>query len=200
MEPAWFPVFPLRSVCFPGHRIALRIFEERYLRLLEDAADHPHFVISLISHGSEVGGPATPFRVGTLVRFESIERQGDFQCIKPLGLRRVYLEKLDRARHPYLSAQCDTYGDESADPESAARLPELEARILDMAASTESWVSTRMRELLAGERERLDAVNYSLFLCGCLQLPPIYAQRLLETRSLERRLDDALRLLESGPA
>ncbi len=198
MEPAWYPVFPLRCVCFPGHRMALRIFEERYQRLLEDAADRPEFVIALISHGKEVGGSATPYRVGTLMRFDSIEPQGDFQTIQPIGLRRLYLENLDRTRRPYLSAQCVGYADETSEavPEAA----ELEARILDAVAETKGELVERMRAALTAARENLDAENFSLFLCGCLSLPPIYAQRLLEARSAPRRIADALRMTRGGAA
>src|SRR5690349_4013908 len=102
MNSGKFPVFPLKTICFPGHKLPLRIFEDRYVQMLDDLADHPLFVISLISHGEEVGGEATPFRVGTLVEFESIDRQGDFHFIRPRGKRRVYLESFDRASRPYL--------------------------------------------------------------------------------------------------
>jgi hypothetical protein len=44
-------------------------------------------------------------------------------------------------------------------------------------------------------RAELDRENYSLFLCGCLDLPPIYLQRFLESRSLPYRIDNALNLL-----
>ena len=49
-------------------------------------------------------------------------------------------------------------------------------------------------------REDLDRENYSLFLCGCLDLPPIYLQRLLETRSPAFRMKNALSLISHRPA
>jgi Lon protease-like protein len=193
MEPGVFPVFPLHSVCFPGHRIALRIFEDRYLRLLEDAADHPFFVSALIRSGEEVGAPASPYLVGTLLQFESIEDKGDYRCIRPLGVKRLYFDGLDRERHPYLCARCAAYPDEEGC--DSGRLRELEARILTVAAASAGGAVERLEARMAGAREMLDEENYSLFLCGCLQLPPIYGQRLLESRSRERRVADALQLL-----
>ena len=198
MEPGWYPVFPLHSVCFPGHRIALRIFEERYLRLLEDAADRPFFVTALIRSGEEVGGQASPYLVGTLVQFETIEDRGDYRCIQPLGLKRLYFEALDRERNPYLSAHCGAYADTGVC--ESTRLRDLEARILGAAASSAGGGVERLESLMATAREKLDLENYSLFLCGCLRLPSIYAQRFLESRLPERRVADALQILSgNGP-
>lgn len=189
------PVFPLRNPCFPGHKIPLRIFEDRYVRMLKDIEDMPRFVIAMISSGEEVGAMATPYRVGTVVEFDAIDKQGDFHYIRPKGRKRVYLESFDRESKPYLTAQCREYADEppaGADPD---RLPELEARILNMVTVLGPEESRGIRDVLDGVRTDLDRENYSLFLCGCLHLPPIYLQRLLELRSLPFRMENALNLL-----
>ena len=196
MAPGTVPVFPLRNPCFPGHKIPLRIFEERYLRMLKDIEDKPQFVISMISSGEEAGGMATPYRVGTLVEFDLIDRQGDFSYIRPKGRRRVYLEAFDRGSRPYLTAECREYADESPAGEPAPdRMLELEARILNMVTVLGPEESRGIRDVLDGVRANLDRENYSLFLCGCLHLPPIYLQRLLELRSLPFRMENALNLL-----
>lgn len=201
------PVFPLRNPCFPGHKIALRVFEDRYVQMLKDIEDNPVFVISMISSGDEVGAVATPYRVGTLVEFDSIERQGDFQIIKPQGVQRVYLDVFDRESKAYLTAQCREYADEAAEAATTAgsahagavagrdRLPELEANILKMAAGLGPEESRGIRDVMEGIRTEMDRENFSLFLCGCLHLPPIYLQRLLESRSLPYRTENALNLL-----
>jgi Lon protease-like protein len=193
MNPGKFPVFPLRSLCFPGHKVPLRIFEERYVQMLGDLEDNPYFVVSLISHGEEVGGDATPFRVGTLVELGDVQMQGDFHFIKPRGIRRVYMEAFDRESRPYLTAQCAAYTDEAEG--GVAGLEDLEGKILGMAADMTLEESLGIKELLEGVKSDLDRENYSLFLCGCLHLPPIYLQRLLETRSLSLRVQNALSLL-----
>ena len=198
-----FPVFPLRNPCFPGHRIQLRIFEDRYVRMLRDIEDNPLFVISLISSGEETGAMATPYRVGTLAEFEDMERQGDFLIIRPKGRRRVYLETFDRESKPYLTAECTEYRDEAGDTGPASgeaasthdRLPELEAEILRMIAELGPEESRGIRDLLEGMRVEMDREEFSLFLCGCLHIPPIYLQRLLESRSLRNRTENALGLL-----
>jgi uncharacterized protein len=63
------PLFPLQSVLFPGGRLPLRIFEQRYLDLMKDCLrDNKPFGICAIRQGKEVGEPAMPFEVGTLAR------------------------------------------------------------------------------------------------------------------------------------
>lgn len=192
------PVFPLKSICFPGHRLPLRIFEERYIRMLDDLAEGPEsptFVISLLSSGEEVGGEATPFRVGTLVEYDGVESQGDFRLIRPRGRRRVYLETFDRQSRPYLTAAISPYRDEPESDASAGRIPELEACILSMVAQLGPEESRGVPAVLEAMRDELDLESYSLFLCGCLDLPPIYLQRFLESRSLAYRIDNAVNLI-----
>ncbi len=191
-----YPVFPLRNPCFPGHKIPVRVFEDRYIQMLKDVEDKPYFVIAMISSGEEVGGMATPYRVGTLVEFDLIDRQGDFQFIKPKGRKRVYLETFDREAKPYLIAGCRDYADDPVEAQATAdRLPELEAKILNMVTVLGPEESRGIRDVLEGVRIDLNRESYSLFLCGCLHLPPIYLQRLLESKSLAYRMDNALNLL-----
>lgn len=199
MSSEKFPVFPLKSPCFPGHRMPLRIFEDRYVQMLNDLGkgEGGGFVISMLSHGEEVGGEATPFRVGTLVEFDDVQIQGDFHFIRPHGVRRVYLDAFDRDSHAYLSASATPYQDESSASEEAAavRIPDLERMILGMVSKLGPEESRGIPDVLEAMRGELDLQNYSLFLCGCLDLPPIYLQRFLESRSLTYRLDNALNLL-----
>lgn len=198
MHPAKTPVFPLKTICFPGHRLPLRIFEDRYVQMLEDislASESPSFVISLLSHGEEVGKEATPYRIGTLVEFDDVQTQGDFHFIRPRGRQRVYLEAFDRESKPYLTAKAVPYQDDPGTEAEAARIPELEACILAMVSKLGPEESRGIPDVLEAMRAELDLVNYSLFLCGCLDLPPIYLQRFLESRSLTYRIDNALNLL-----
>lgn len=62
------PLFPLRTVLYPGGPLPLRIFESRYLDMISDCLknDSP-FGVLLIKAGSEAG-PATTYDVGTLAK------------------------------------------------------------------------------------------------------------------------------------
>ena len=63
------PLFPLNTVVFPGGRLSLRVFEQRYLDMVKQAiADDAPFGICAIREGAETGTPAVPHAVGTLVR------------------------------------------------------------------------------------------------------------------------------------
>ncbi len=66
--PPTLPLFPLNTVVFPGGRLPLRIFEQRYLDMVKQAiADNTPFGICAIREGTETGTPAVPHAVGTRV-------------------------------------------------------------------------------------------------------------------------------------
>ena len=69
------PMFPLGSVLFPAMPLALRVFEPRYLQLLQDVlpAEAPEFGIVLIERGQEVGGGEKRFDVGTVAQVADIK-------------------------------------------------------------------------------------------------------------------------------
>jgi len=62
------PLFPLRTVLYPGGPLPLRIFETRYLDMVSRCMkDDQMFGVLLIRSGDETG-PATTYDVGTLAR------------------------------------------------------------------------------------------------------------------------------------
>src|SRR5262245_4738255 len=63
------PLFPLNTVLFPGGRLPLRIFEQRYMDMAKACLkDSSPFGVCMIREGLEVGDPAVPADVGTLAR------------------------------------------------------------------------------------------------------------------------------------
>lgn len=63
------PLFLLNAVLFPGTRLSLHVFEDRYRRMVSDCLDRDApFGVVAIRSGPEVGGPAEPHNVGTLAR------------------------------------------------------------------------------------------------------------------------------------
>lgn len=62
------PLFPLRTVLYPGGPLPLRIFEPRYLDMISEClkTERP-FGVLLIRSGEETG-PATTYDLGTLAR------------------------------------------------------------------------------------------------------------------------------------
>lgn len=68
------PAFPLGTCFLPGDAVVLRVFESRYLELLQLVLeDDKRFVTALISAGSEVGGGDKRFNVGVMVEIDHVE-------------------------------------------------------------------------------------------------------------------------------
>jgi Lon protease-like protein len=66
---AELPLFPLRTVLFPGGDLRLRVFEPRYLDMVKQCSrSESGFGVCLILDGAEVGAPATPAAFGTRAR------------------------------------------------------------------------------------------------------------------------------------
>lgn len=60
------PIFPLKTVLFPGCRLPLQIFEQRYLEMVKSCLKREQgFAVVLISKGHEVGLTPNIFSVGT---------------------------------------------------------------------------------------------------------------------------------------
>lgn len=60
------PLFPLRTVLFPGGHLPLRIFEQRYLTMVRNCArDDTGFGVCLIREGEEAVAPVKPAAIGT---------------------------------------------------------------------------------------------------------------------------------------
>ena len=87
---AVMPMFPLGSVLFPSMPLTLRIFEERYLKLLGDlmGSDQPEFGVVLVSRGSEVGGGDNRMSVGTIASVTEIGTTDEFLGLESFGSRR----------------------------------------------------------------------------------------------------------------
>jgi uncharacterized protein len=193
-----YPVFPLHGVSFPGHRLPLRVFEPRYLQMLADITESRCFVVALIRSGPEVGGEAMPYPVGTLVDIDTVRGEGEVKRIEPMGRDRVYIENYVKQGKPYLQAECSFYADEPWPAEADAHLLELQNALV--AAAKEHAPGTEDGVLSAFDRAKrsLDDENFSLFLCGCLALPPAYRQRFLETRQAVDRMRLAMHLLSQA--
>jgi uncharacterized protein len=87
---AVMPMFPLSTVLMPGMPLPLRIFEERYLKLLGDllGAETPEFGVVLISRGPEVGGGDKRMDIGTIASVTNIGTTEQFYGLESVGSRR----------------------------------------------------------------------------------------------------------------
>jgi Lon protease-like protein len=86
------PIFPLNTVLFPGGRLPLKIFEQRYLDMTRDCLrDNQPFAVFLIREGAEVGAPATCQEVGCIASITDWE-------MPQLGIFHLLTEGGDKAR------------------------------------------------------------------------------------------------------
>jgi Lon protease-like protein len=178
------PVFALHATLFPGQRMRLQVFEERYRRMMEDVLPEGSFAVVAIREGREVGGAYEPYRIGVAARVEDYD-VADEEAAVTYRLRVVAEERLiliePLSSDPYPRWRVAPFPDEgAADPPAveAARAellrylaatgePEAPALPTDevaasyaLSAAAPAMVPTRQALLeLPGPRERLAAVG-----------------------------------------
>ena len=186
------PLFPLQAVLFPGGRLPLRIFEQRYMDMAKACLrDGSPFGVCLIREGREVGEPALPEAVGCVARIVEwdMPQLGLLQVVARgerrlrIRARRVQADGLALAGAELLDEERDAPLDPQADlcarvlrrmvDAAPAGLVELPPRY-----DSSAWVSARLAELLP--------------------LSLASKQRLLEMDDARDRLEILRRLIGSG--
>lgn len=73
------PMFPLSRPLMPGMPLPLRLFEPRYLAMLEAVLvrEPADFGVVLIERGTEAGGGEVRFDIGTMARVAQVAPDGD---------------------------------------------------------------------------------------------------------------------------
>ena len=165
-KPWTLPLFPLRTVLFPGGLLPLKIFEQRYIEMTKSCLrDERPFGVCMITEGNEVAQPdgTTPqfASVGTLARIINFD-------MPQLGILHVQTQGITRfeVRNSTVDAtglsigEVTTIADEPSHPLPDAYAPL--ARILGVIAAKlgpenfpavtayddASWVGYRLAELL----------------------------------------------------
>lgn len=191
------PLFPLNTVLFPGMSFPLHIFEERYKQLVAlCTTENLEFGVLLIKSGSEVGGAAEPFEVGTLARITEVSQLPDGRLnIMTEGTRRF--RTLDfHYDQPYLSGDVETLDSED-------EAPVAESLVASVRSSFEQYV--RYLLALAGQWQREfelpdEARELSYAVASGLKADTTVKQLLLEQASTEERLVKEESLLERESA
>lgn len=146
---------------FPGGRLPLRIFEQRYMDMAKACLrDGAPFGVCSIREGQEVGQPAIPAEIGCLARIAEwdmpqlgllhVTARGErrFRILE----RRVQPDGLARGRIEVLPEDAD-----AVPPESLSRCVKLLERVIEQhpelvehphRLDSCSWVSARLAELL----------------------------------------------------
>jgi uncharacterized protein len=175
-------------VLFPGGRLPLRIFEQRYMDMAKACLrDGAPFGVCLIREGREVGEPALPHDVGTLARITTwdmpqlgvlqVVARGErrfrirSRAVQPDGLARAKVELLDDEENAQVPPSCRRA------VAVLGRLIDEHADLFEAPHRTDSaaWVSARLAEVLP--------------------LDPLTKQALLEMEDVVERLERVNALL-----
>jgi Lon protease-like protein len=186
------PIFPLNTVMFPGVRVPLHVFEDRYRALVHHLLTIPDkslrlFGIVAIREGYEVGqhGVHSVHRVGCVVQMTSVEPYEDGRFdIEVLGRRRLRLDGLDTSRE-FLVGDVETLPD-SEKPLPAA-IGEAEKAYATFEEYRRRLSQMRGGDVLDGDLPRdPELLSYSLAATCLLTLQE--RQALLEADSSYDRL------------
>jgi Lon protease-like protein len=119
------PLFPLSTVLFPGMRLPLHVFEERYRALVAELLAGPEprrFGVIAIRSGREVGasGVAALHEVGCVAVVRQVATHPDGRYdLQTVGTERFRLASTDRSR-PYLQGEVELLPDGVAERGAAA--------------------------------------------------------------------------------
>jgi len=189
------PLFPLQTVLFPGGRLPLRVFEQRYLTMVKEAiaADAP-FGVCAIREGEEIGGGAVPHDIGTLVQIIEwdMPETGIFHILTE-GVSRFRIDKTRTHSDGLLIGDIDILPSEAPSPvpERLELTVEILRHIVDE-IGPEQFGAPPSSRLRFG-----DAVWVGYRLAEILPLPLIERQRLLESNDAVARLDVLAEYLRS---
>jgi Lon protease-like protein len=117
------PLFPLNTVLFPGMALPLHIFEPRYRLMIRRCIKlNDPFGVVLIKQGSEVGGGAIPYEVGTSAHITGVERLPEGRMnIQTVGYKRFRIERFVQEK-PFLVGMVADFPLEGADDPAVGEL------------------------------------------------------------------------------
>ena len=190
------PMFPLGSVLFPSMPLTLRIFEERYLKLLGDlmSSDTPEFGVVLMSRGSEVGGGEQRMTIGTVASVTEIGTTDEFLGLESFGSRRFRVNDW-LPDDPYPIAEIDFIPDLMWEDSLMPARVHLESQVRTLLA-----LASEFGELVFGADIELsdDPVSAAWQLAGILPIGELDRFDLLSSQSAEELLARAYSIATSG--
>ena len=189
------PLFPLKTVLFPGMPLPLHIFEQRYREMIGLCSDENRpFGVVLIKDGQEVGEGATPFEVGTLAKIIGVDRMADGRMnIVTVGTQRFRIHNFSTQKRAYMVGDVevlqDAQGAQEPGPDLVGDLTGLVQRYVAMFQSASEQEITPL-QLPTG------AEDLSYLVGAVLRVSNEERQRLLEIESTTARLERERELLQ----
>lgn len=201
------PMFPLSTVLMPAMPLSLRIFEERYLKLLGDliGQENPEFGVVLIERGQEIGGGENRLGFGTLASVGDIGTLDEFYGLEAIGSQRFRVNAW-LPDDPYPMADIDLIPDLVWDDSLTSAKDELETKVRNLLA-----FASEFGDLQYGADVEFsdDPMQACWQLAGVLPVGPLdqldllqslsAADLLSDTQDLVLTLDEALKaMFEQG--
>ena len=191
------PLFPLNAVLFPGGRLPLRIFEQRYIAMAKACLrDDQAFGVCLILRGPEVAAPGTA--AGTLPEFVTIGTLARISAwdMPQLGILQVTTVGGARFEVRSHSAQPDRLIVADAAPIAPEPCVPLDERNRPLADLLQVLVSRIGRQHFPEELAFDDASWVGYRLAEILPLPLSIKQKMLEINDAEVRLATLRKFLQ----
>lgn len=195
-EPAALPLFPLKTVLFPGGVLPLKVFEQRYVTMTKTCLkDDAPFGVCLLTRGDEVSrsppsaGAIGFAAVGTRARITSWD-------MPQLGILHLRTRGLDRFQVRSHAAGGDglVVGQVTAiAPEPALALP---ASFQPLAKLLEALIERVGKESFPDDAAFADASWVGYRLAEILPLPLSIKQSMLEINDAEVRLTTLAQFLK----
>lgn len=184
------PLFPLRTVLFPGGFLPLRIFEQRYLTMIRDCArSDTGFGVCLIREGEEAVSPVKTAQLGThaqVVDWYTLE--DGLLGVSAVGTIRFMVEDTWQQDDGLFKAQVRVV------PEPAwCRIPESFSVLGDVLGRFMEKVGDNYPEYTPDHLQDANWVGYRL--SELLPLSGIEKQHLLELSDPVERLQNLIEIL-----
>jgi uncharacterized protein len=190
---AWLPLFPLKTVLFPGGLLPLKVFETRYIDMVRECMkkDAP-FGVVLIKSGAEVGAAAEPESVGCLAHIDEIDMPSlGVMLLRTRGGERFRIRETRVLPDQRLEARIDMIAADSSAPVSDAHLScatALKIVIDDIEAKGKAEYGDDFDTPFA-RPVRLDDTGWvANRWCEILPIPLKARQKLLELESAQSRM------------
>ena len=190
------PMFPLGSVLLPAMPLPLRIFEQRYLKLLGDlvASDKPEFGVVLIERGREVGGGEKRMEIGTIATVTEIGTTEEFLGLESFGSQRFRVNAW-LPDDPYPMADVDLIPDLIWDDSLMPAKMHLESKVRQFLAFVSEFGDLQFGADIEFSDDPLEACWQ---LAGVLPVGPLDQVDLLSSQSTDELLTRTYELVKTA--
>jgi hypothetical protein len=176
--------------------LSLRIFEERYLKLLGDlvTSDNPEFGVVLIERGQEVGGTDKRMNIGTIASVTNIGTLDEFYGLESVGAQRFRVNAW-LPDDPYPLADVDLLPDLIWDETLAPARVHLETKVRSLLAFASEFGDLQYGADTEFSKDPIDACWQ---MAGVLPIGQLDHRDLLQSVSAEELISRTLEIVNTA--